>query len=198
LSSTEYLPITLVKEYYWCPLKAYYRLVAWATRPTESMETGKQLQGMHRAKIIELLENHHAIRETLWEHPVASKRLGLTGRIDLAAITTKDTIIVLDVKLAPTTRKKLLTRDKHTAAQLAAYAVAAEETLRKPLETAYIYTIENQELVELKITPTLRRLVEHAATQLHRIIKQGHQPAPTPSKRKCATCEYNTICPHRR
>ena len=197
MSSTEYLPITLVKEYYWCPLKAYYRLTTWRTRPTESMETGKQLQGMHRAKIIELLEKHHAIREALWEHPVASKRLGLAGRIDLAAITTKETIIVLDMKLAPTTKKKLLTRDKHIAAQLAAYAIAAEETLRKPLEKAYIYTIENQELVELKMTPMLRGLVEHAATQLHR-INQGHQPAPTPSKRRCATCEYNTICPYRR
>ena len=197
-SSRDEIPITLIKDYYWCPLKAYYQATLWNPPPTQSMQTGTETQSMHRSILVEILEKRHKIHEYLWEHPVESKRLGLRGRIDLVATTTSQRIIIVDIKLYTGDAKRLITRDKHIAAQLAAYAIAAEETLHHSLEAAYIYSIEREKLYQVPITPRLRRLVEHAAKNIHKALETNKPPPPMPSKRRCNTCRYKTICPFAR
>jgi CRISPR-associated exonuclease Cas4 len=160
------------------------------------METGKELQNTARQRLLELLEQRHELVEILWEYPVESKRLRLRGRADLVATTAQDTAIVAEIKLQPITRRSLRARNKHVAIQLTAYAIAAEETLHKPVTTTYIYSIEAQTLTQLTPTPQLRSLVEKAANNLHKAITQNKEPAPTPSRKHCTTCEYNTICPY--
>ncbi len=191
------LPIWLVKEYYWCPMSAYLALTLWRIRPTESMRTGSE--NTSRARIAELLEKRHRLREHLWEHPVASHRLGLGGRADLVAVTEADTLIVVEAKLPPLSRRTLRTRRRGILVQLAAYTVAAEETLHMPAEASYIYSTEADRLIPVRITPQLRSLLEHAAQALHEMAATANPPrhAATPRTR-CRLCAYRHICPHSR
>ena len=157
------------------------------------------LDGWNRQHLLEQLDKHEPNpRELLWEHPVTSRRLGLTGRADLIAITPRDTIIVVEAKLS-ITRRRLKTRQPHLAAQLAAYTIAAEETLALPAERAFLYSTETRRLIPVKIGPRLRSLVEHAAQTLHQALETGQPPtARSPNPRKCTICSYRSICPSSR
>ncbi|WP_317896082.1 CRISPR-associated protein Cas4 [Pyrofollis japonicus] len=191
------IPIGLVKEYYWCPMEAYFKLMAWREAPTESMMAGAEI--VPRDRIVELLEERHRVHELLWEHPVVSRRLRLGGRVDLVAITVNDAVVVVEAKLSKTSRRALRGRDKRLLIQLAAYAIAAEEALRLPLEAAYVYSTEVDKLIEAKITPLLRRLVEHAAKELRRMLLEAKPPETVrTNRRRCRVCSYRHVCPFAR
>ena len=192
-----FVPIRLVKEYYWCPMEAFYKLLAWSERPTESMLAGAE--GVPRDRLVELLEKRHVVRELLWEHPVYSRRLGIGGRADLVAVTDRDALVVVEAKLSPTSRRALRGRDRRLVAQLAAYAIAAEETLRLPLEASYLYSVEADKLYEVRITPHLRSLVEHAAKALREMLERGEPPSNVVvPRRRCRVCAYRHTCPYSR
>lgn len=189
-----YLPISMVKEYYWCPMSAYHKLLLWNERSTFSMQAGG-LTGEHRAELVERLEEAGLkAREMLWEQPVRSRRLGLAGRVDLVAVTPNDTLVVVEAKLHAT-RRSLQARALHVIAQLAAYTIAAEETLAMPSEKTLVYSIETGRLIEARITPRHRRLVEEAARELRRILETGAPPWTRPRRSRCRVCSYRSICP---
>ena len=196
MSEELFIPVVLVREYYWCPVSAFYKLVAWDERPSESMAAGAEL--VPRDKVLGAVEERHVLREAFWEYPVRSQRLGVAGRVDLVAVTEAGGLVVVDVKLPRLTRRGLWARGRRWAVQLAAYAMAAEETLGLPLEAAYIYSIEAEALVEVRIGPQLRRLAEDAAKQLREALQKGEPPRAQPSKRKCRICSYNSICGFKR
>ena len=129
---------------------------------------------------------------------MASTRLRIAGRVDYLAVTTGNRIVIVEAKLAQLTRRKLA-RSQHLRAQLAAYTIAAEETLKLPLEAAYIYTTENGALIPVTVTPRDRMLVEHAAKTLHQALERGEPPhTPPPPAWKCRVCSYRSICPFKR
>lgn len=188
------LPITLVKEYYWCPMIAYHKLLLWSERPTQSMQSGG-LTGGQRAELVEKLEEARIeAQELLWEQPVKSLRLGLAGRVDLIAVTPGETLVVVEAKLNAS-RRSLHSRAQHILAQLAAYTIAAEETLAMPSEKTLVYATETARLIEVRITPRHRRLVEEAARELWRILETGIPPWIRPRRSRCRTCSYRGICP---
>lgn len=196
MSKELFIPVVLVREYYWCPVSAFFKLVAWSERPSESMAAGVEL--VPRDNVLGAVEERHVLREVFWEYPVRSRRLGVVGRVDLVAVTEAGGLVVVDVKLPRLTRRGLWVRGRRWAVQLAAYAVAAEETLGLPLEAAYLYSIEAGALVEVRIGPQLRRLVEDAARQLREALEKGEPPRAQPGRGKCSVCSYNSVCGFKR
>lgn len=190
----EYLPIVLVKEYYWCPIQALFKLVAWWEKPTASMEAGG-LDGEARAHLIEKLRETGVDGEEYWEVEVYSKRLLLRGRVDLI-VDTGEGLVLVEAKLSAT-KTMLRRRGVHLLAQLAAYTIAAEETLGEPVTHTYLYIVEANELLPVRINPRHRRLVEEAATALHSMIANPDPTRlPPPPRRRCTTCSYRSLCPH--
>ena len=115
----------------------------------------------------------------------------------MAALTQRGVVIV-EAKLAAPGPRGLHGRDRRLLAQLAGYTVAAEETLHLPVEAAYIYSTEEDRLTRVSITPGLRRLVEHAARELHQALEDNSPPSIGPLVRgACSTCQYRRICPHK-
>jgi len=193
-SFSRLIPVSLVKEYYWCPRSAYYRLTLWAERPTHSMAAGG-LDGDRRGRLLELLERERVeAREMLWEQPVESRRLGVAGRADLIVVTPRDTLVVVEAKLHAT-RRGLSTRQLHIAVQLAAYTIAAEESLAMPAEASMVYSVEDNRLIRLRIGPRLRRRVEHAARELQRALEEEAPPPAVARPWRCRVCSYRSICP---
>ncbi len=197
-ASFETIPIVLIKEYYWCPLYAYMALTTWSARPTPSMEEGG-LSGWSREALLNTLSKHEKLDEAqlYWELPVYSKRLNISGRVDLVLEYDSEAVIV-EAKLA-VTKTMLRRRGVHIIAQLAAYTIAAEETLGKPVARTYIYSVESNELIRVKIGPQHRTLVEEAVKTLKDIASGRIDPRtlPKPPRIKCSVCSYRSICPLR-
>ena len=187
----EYIPIILVKEYYWCPVQACLKLTTWSERETYSMKAGR-LDGNTRAKLLQQLARRRITGEEHWEQEVISRRLGLRGRIDLL-IDHGDTLTIIEAKLTLPGRSK----QAHIKAQLAAYMIAAEETYRKPVLRTLLYLIERDKLVEARITPHHRTMAENAAKNLWRMLTHGCTTQQPARRIRCRTCAYREICPAR-
>ncbi len=194
--SYERIPIVIIKEYYWCPIQAYLKLTTWSEHPTPSMEEGG-LTGWNREHLLQALAKMEDLdnAQLHWELPVESRRLGIAGRADLILEYDHETVVV-EAKLS-VTKTKLVRRGLHIIAQLAAYTIAVEETLRKPVARTYIYSTENQQLIQIPVKPHHRRLVEEAVKTINALLRGEIDPQtlPKPPRKRCTTCSYKTICP---
>ncbi len=158
------------------------------------MKTGLEAASRARGEVSRLVSERHEVVEELWEHPVESRRLGVRGRVDYIAVTAAETLVLVEVKLQSLSRRSLL-RSPWLRAQLAAYTVAAEETLGMPLEASYIYSVEAQRLIEYRVTQVDRRLAAHAAEELWRMLREGPPQHPRVPPWRCRGCGYRRLCP---
>lgn len=78
------LPVTILKEYAYCPRIAYYKLYSVSEPPTESMIYGKIVASKDRLK--EILEKAGLKGDVLLDVKVSSRRLGVTGIVDAVII----------------------------------------------------------------------------------------------------------------
>jgi len=126
------------------------------------------------------------------EAPVESKSLGLCGRVDAVAVTSLEAVpIEVKLEASPEKVKKLAT---HHLAQVVAYAIAVEETFRRPARRALIVSIEGGTAFEVRVGPVLREHVHRLAKELWRVVEEEKLPRPTASTRKCSACFYKKFC----
>ena len=156
------------------------------------MEAGV-LAGEYRGRLLELLlEKGFEWEQELWEHPVESKRLGVCGRVDLVLVVGGEAVVV-EAKLSASERS--LKCDPGLVAQVAAYAIAVEESLRLPARRAIIYSIEEDRLYELAIGPLQRMLAVRAAEELWKLLRSPEPPCTPQRLWRCRVCMYRGECP---
>ncbi len=120
----EQLPVTLLREYAWCPRAAFYKIHGLWEPATWSMEAGRY----ESAVIEELLRRSGYSGRLLLEQSLESRSLGLRGRVD-ALLVTSDEAIPVEAKKRTGRGKRYL----HHRVQAAAYCIAAEEATGLPL-----------------------------------------------------------------
>ncbi len=189
MAPLDYIPIVLVKEYYWCPVSACLKLTMWMERETYSMMAGR-LDGRSRGRLVELLAEMGVDGEMLWEYPVASQALMVRGRVDLL-IDHGSSATIVEAKLTLPGRGK----DSHIKAQLAAYSIAVEETLHKPVARTLLYLVEDGRIVEVRVKPYHRRMAEAAARALWAMARRGCADSPPARRIRCRVCSYRGVCP---
>jgi hypothetical protein len=74
----DYIPITLVKEYAYCPRQAYFKALTMWEPPTESMKYAKGINNIEKLK--EILRSNGFNGELITEVPVKSRKLGIVGK----------------------------------------------------------------------------------------------------------------------
>jgi CRISPR-associated protein Cas4 len=126
------------------------------------------------------------------EAPVESKSLGLCGKVDAVAITSSEAVpIEIKLETSPEKVKRLAT---HHLVQVIAYAIAVEETFKKPVWRALIVSSEGGAAFEIRVGPVLRERVYRLVKELWRVVEEERLPRPTPSVRKCSACFYKKFC----
>ncbi|MEL9941026.1 MAG: CRISPR-associated protein Cas4 [Ignisphaera sp.] len=187
------IPITLLKEFVYCPRLAYYKYFNFVEPATESMRYAKQVRpsAIEISKTISTFVKDSCELEL--ERYVESPRLGLRGYVDALAICDKEAIPV-EVKLS-SSPEALKRYSLHHIVQLVAYAIAVEETIRKPVYRAIVVSLEPPTAFQIVLSPALREHVYRVARELHRMIEQESFPRPTAKKRKCSACFYKKMCP---
>jgi CRISPR-associated exonuclease Cas4 len=190
------LEVTDLKQYTCCPRIVYYRYCLPRIRPiTYTMEEGIRC---HEEE--ETSEERRSLRnygltsgERIYRLPLQSRKLGLTGRVDLAIATPSHEApgakaIVVEYKLS---EQKA---GSHFTLQLAAYALLIEEAWGLPVDQGFLYSIPLRKAEPVAITQHLRRKVIQTVTQIRQIVESEIMPSPPGSLRRCVTCEFRRFC----
>ncbi len=124
---------------------------------------------------------------------VRSKRLGIIGVID-AVLLAQNEAIPIEAKLKAS-RRGLYGRQKHILAQLVAYSIAVEETLKKTVRKAAVISIEDNRAILIQLRPWMRQWIENLVEELRRNLEKPKPPEPTNTTR-CRACGLRRICPY--
>jgi len=182
---TGFLPITLLKEFVYCPRLAYLELFTGYSYTTDSMERGKEVTYSYIESIV---RNVKSIRVQCY---VKSKFLKLCGLVDLVG-ETRGGLVVYEFKpLTSLSRKSLFSRHKHFLVQAIAYAIASEETFKRPV--IEICVVGANKVVVVKPSPSLRHTVKGYAKRLHSMVKSEDEPSPVKTY-KCNYCKMRNLC----
>jgi len=119
--------------------------------------------------------------------PVWSRRLGLSGRCDVAEFHPDGTVFPVEYKHG--IRKQWLNDDL----QLAAQALCLEEMLNISIERGAIFHKQSQHRREVEFSPELRKLVVVTATAIHELLLSEVLPPPINNQR-CPECSLKNIC----
>ncbi|MEM0497844.1 MAG: CRISPR-associated protein Cas4 [Acidilobaceae archaeon] len=184
------IPVTLIKEYAYCPLIAYYKVFLIVEPPTESMMYAKEK--IDRSLVEAKLRGEGVDGEILWSIPVESRRLNIRGIVDLVVVNGFRAKVV-EVKLI-TSRRSLWKRYRHHIVQVVAYAIAVEETLKVVVDEAIIVPLERGGIVRIKLTPPIRNYIFMLVREFEEMVRSAVKPRGTIDKVKCKTCFYKKIC----
>ena len=182
----EHLPVTLLREYAWCPRAAFYKIHGLWEPATWSMKAGRY----GSAVIEEVLRRSGYQGRLLLEQSLESGSLGLRGRVD-ALLVTEEEAAPVEAKKRTGRRERYL----HHRIQAAAYCIAAEETMRLPCRHVLVVDAERRKVYELRIGAATRRLVETIAQGLWDAVRSQALPEATPRRQRCSSCFYRSICP---
>lgn len=184
------LTVTDLKQWAYCPRIPFYRYVLPVERPvTYKMERGKAIQAA-----VEALERRRGFRaygmkegERLFGVRLRSKRLGLSGKLDLLILTSKACYPVdfKDTEGRP--------RQNHRV-QLAAYALLIEEAFRVPVPQGFLYLVPRKEVVAVPMAEAEREEVIRILGEIREMISRELMPDPTSVRARCETCEYQNYC----
>jgi len=184
------LTVTDIKQYLYCPRIVYFTYCMPLRRPTTyKMEEGK-LQHRRTGE----LERRRSLRayglsqgERHFDVHLYSERLGLSGHLDMAIVTSQEAIPVEFKHSAG----KLGLNHKY---QLAAYALLVEERWDRPVRRAFVYFIPLKRAQEVAITPNKRRFVVKTMEGIRRMVSSEAMPEPTRHRGRCADCEFRNFC----
>ena len=179
---SDLIPVSLVKEYAWCPAFAWLQ---WNGPPEPlpaHMETDYRPEPIEVSTMLEALGHKgHVVMEA----KLKSDRLGVVGVVDFLAEPTGDSPgAVVEVKARGLW-------SGHERLQAALYALMAEEAYGAPFK-AYILT--KTSLEEVSGEDKARAL--RALRELKRALRRPKPPEPGHDMTRCRACPYKIVCPY--
>jgi CRISPR-associated exonuclease Cas4 len=187
-----WLPLTAtdLKQWAYCKRIVYYQHVM----PVEFARTYKMDRGRDVEAAVEAMEKRRGFRRYGLERGerrfgawVASKHLGLTGKLDLL-IVTDDACYPVDFKDTDGG-----VRRNHRI-QLVAYALMVEESLERTVPAAFVYLVPSKELIRIELGADLRQEVILAVGEIRDFVRDERMPEPTPVRARCVGCEFRNYC----
>ncbi len=131
--------------------------------------------------------------------PIASYRLGLSGKCDIVEFTASPDGVKLPGKdglysPAPVEYKRGKEKHDHSdEAQLCAQAMCLEEMLATNIPHGWLYYGQTRHRVEIEFTPELRALVKEMSDEMHTYFSRGYTPRVKPFK-GCRACSLADVC----
>lgn len=186
--------VTDLKQYTYCPRVVFYTYCLPLLRPkTFKMERGiaAHEEAARKERRRTLAAYGLTGGERCFDVRVASQRLGLRGKVDLAIKMEKEGGLEwTPVDYKQTTRKV----GRHVRLQLAAYGLMLEETFGGVARRGFVYSLLTRKAEELALTDRLRAEVGDVAAAMREMVEQEAMPAPPRSRRPCVNCEFRRFC----
>ena len=184
------LPISLIRQYLFCPRIPYYQEIMrlnparpiWVKQGNEYHQQQQRLFkdrtlkrfGLNTAKLSFNVEVNH-------------EELGIHGIAD-CFIETPDKIYPVEFKLygnKPT---------KSQIYQTIAYGLALAHTLQKPFDTAFILFEKKGKTHKIDVNNKLKQKVINQIDKIQNMLKDGNKPDSSASQQQCTQCEFVNYC----
>ncbi|MGC9320393.1 MAG: CRISPR-associated protein Cas4, partial [Armatimonadota bacterium] len=178
-SPPDALPISSVATYAFCPRAFYLRQVCGESVDTPRMEAGRVQHRIRRMA--------GGAGNLYFDVPVASPGLGLRGRLD-AVYAKWNTWVPIEFKFSRAERL----HDSHRL-QLAAQAVAIEDTTAHTVLAGYVEFLPRQAFRCVSIDDELRRRLAAAVENMWDIMSSREPPEPVDDGR-CRWCSMRPVC----
>jgi CRISPR-associated exonuclease Cas4 len=197
--SFEYIPISHLNAYAYCPRRFYYEFTLGEMVVNEYVLEGQQLH--ERVD----MAGSRTRDEKVQVHRLylCAPQLGLVGYCDLLEI--EDAVIGVDLATAARTGKVYPVEYKKGKmgkwvsdhVQLCAQALALEEVLHLEagsISHGYVFYIGSARRDDVMIDETLRTATLNALAEARRIAALDMPPPPITNWRKCRDCSLEPLC----
>jgi len=184
------LRVNDIKQYFYCPRVVFYQY----SLPVEKKTTRKMELGKSEEELIDKLEKRRKLgaynlaegtrKFHVW---LSSKRLGLSGKLDLL-IESPDGLFPVDFKL--TTGQP---HNNHIY-QLCGYALLLEDCYRREVTKGFVYLLPKSDAVVFDLTKELKAETLRVLDEIRAMIEAERMPSPTPLRNRCTDCEYRNFC----
>lgn len=175
------LPISAVAEILYCPRNFWYRTADRSDDMNAHTVRGSLAAEARNTRATQTAGGIRQRREV----EVTSLRLGITGRVDV--VEESGRVVPVEYK---TGRDR---RGRWEEVQLAAYAVALEETLDTTVSAGYLYHSASGRRRRVEMTPELREVVERTSARAREILAAGVAPEGVRDAR-CPGCALFARC----
>ncbi len=198
-SSFEYIPISHLNAYAYCPRRFYYEFALGEMIVNEHVLEGQQLHERVDTTGSRTRDEKLQLRRLY----VCAPRLGLVGYCDLleienAAIGDDLLAAAKDGKISPVEYKKgKMGKWVSDHTQLCAQALALEEVLQLEagsIRRGYVFYIGSARRDEVAIDETLRAATLNALAEARRVAALDVPPPPITNWRKCRDCSLEPLC----
>ncbi|PID56979.1 CRISPR-associated protein Cas4 [candidate division KSB3 bacterium] len=183
-SLMDYIPISSLNQYSYCPKSAWYQFVAGEFYESADTLEGALLHERCDSSERSVLDGVIQTR-TVWLY---SDRYGLVGLADLVEERAES--------IWPVEYKKGRPGEwKNQQIQLCAQALCLEEMrgLKRPIRKGYLYYAASRTRQAVRFSRRLRAQTLHTIEAVHALMNTGQRPEGRYS-RKCPRCSLYTIC----
>lgn len=197
--SLEFIPISHLNAYAYCPRRFYYEFALGEMIVNEHVLEGQQLHEGVDATGSRTRDEKLQIRRVY----VCAPLLGLVGFCDLlevqnAAIGDDLLAAARDGKVYPVEYKKgKIGKWVSDHTQLCAQALALEEVMQLEagsIRHGYVFYMSSARRDEVAIDETLRAATLNALAEARRVAAMNKPPPPITNWRKCRDCSLEPLC----
>lgn len=194
----EFVSVTDIKHYVYCPRLVYFDRVLHATPVFGSQqEEGKE---QHEDYVRKELRRKDAVyyspefvgAEKLLFASLSSGVLGLQGNVDCIIKTVKGEYVPVEYKNMNSDKGRVCMDHKY---QLVGYALLVEERFGTVVKRGFVNYIPEGLILQVEITPTMKSYVKRVLGHIKRIIRDEELPPIRVAKHKCqGGCGHSQIC----
>jgi len=184
------LNVTDIKQYIYCPRIIYFTYC----QPVHKKNTFKMDFGSEMHDIVDILEKRRTLKrynleggKKLFKQKVFSKRLGLSGKLDMLVKTDRE-LVPIEMKY---THNKPGLNHKY---QLAAYMLLLEDIYNSSIRGGIIHIIPDKSSYYYKNSDSLRNRVKEIIEAIREIVGGEKFPDKCRGWRRCKDCEYKNYC----
>jgi CRISPR-associated exonuclease Cas4 len=194
----EFISVTDIKHYVYCPRLVYFDRVLHATPVFGSQqEDSKELhedyvqKELRRKDAVYYSPEFEAAEKFLFT-ALSSPSLGLQGNVDLIIKTARGEYVPVEYKNMNSDKGKVCMDHKY---QLVAYGLLIEESYGTVVRRGFVDYIPEGLVLQFEITPTMKSHVKRVIGHIKRIIKDEELPPIRVAKQKCAGgCGHKQVC----
>jgi len=194
----DFVSVTDIKQYVYCPRIVYFDRVLHATPVFGSQqEDSKEL---HEDYVKKELRRKDAIyyslefvgAEKLLFSSLSSSMLGLRGSVDCIIKTVTGEYVPVEYKIMNSDKSRIHMQHKY---QLVGYALLIEDNFGTLVRRGFVNYIPETLILQLEITPTMKSYVKRVLGHIKRIIKEEELPPIRVAKEKCTGgCGHKQTC----
>ena len=194
----DFVSVTDIKQYVYCPRIVYFDRVLRATPIFGSQqEDSKEL---HEDYVEKELRRKDAIyyspefvgAEKFLFTSLSSGVLGLQGNVDCIIRTAKVEYVPVEYKNMNSDKGRVCMQHKY---QLVGYALLIEDNYKTVVKRGFVNYIPETLILQFEITPTMKSYVKRVLGHIKRIIRDEELPPIRVAKNKCSGgCGHKQIC----